>query len=48
VVGPAPGLASRDEELREAARDFAARELAPRAADWEEREKLPLDVFRAA
>jgi len=48
VAGPVPGLASRDDELRKAARDFAARALSSGAAGWEERQEFPVDVLREA
>jgi alkylation response protein AidB-like acyl-CoA dehydrogenase len=32
--------------LRKAAREFAETEVAPRAAEWDERDECPLDVFK--
>ena len=34
--------------FQEAARDFAAKELAPKAAEWDEKKHFPVDVIRRA
>jgi alkylation response protein AidB-like acyl-CoA dehydrogenase len=41
-------LSSEQQALRDAAREFAEGELAPHAADWDEKKLFPVDTLRAA
>jgi len=42
----AEGLTDEQREFQRIARDFADREMAPRMAQWDETETLPVDILR--
>jgi alkylation response protein AidB-like acyl-CoA dehydrogenase len=47
TVSADPGLTPLHAALRDAARRFAETEIAPHAADWDEAEAVPRDLYRA-
>ena len=46
VAAAADGLTEEQREFQRIAREFAAKEMAPRMAQWDEEETLPVDVLR--
>ncbi|XP_026564749.1 isobutyryl-CoA dehydrogenase, mitochondrial isoform X1 [Pseudonaja textilis] len=47
-IDPAVGLTEEQQEFQKVAFDFAAKEMAPRMAEWDEKEIFPVETLRKA
>ncbi|XP_058049982.1 isobutyryl-CoA dehydrogenase, mitochondrial [Ahaetulla prasina] len=47
-IDPAVGLTEEQQEFQKVAFDFAAKEMAPHMAEWDEKEIFPVDTLRKA
>ncbi|NP_001428066.1 isobutyryl-CoA dehydrogenase, mitochondrial isoform 4 [Homo sapiens] len=47
-IDPSMGLNEEQKEFQKVAFDFAAREMAPNMAEWDQKELFPVDVMRKA